>query len=86
MVEGTTLAQELAFLVKTTQEDEATILAKALREGIRFLYREKLIEAFLAGKVPREEALRHLGLKELTDIEYQRDALRRDVEWGLRDG
>jgi hypothetical protein len=48
------------------------------------LYQEALIEAYLLGKVTREKALRDLGPERLADIEYQRDALRRDVEWGLR--
>ncbi len=45
---------------------------------------EALIEAFLLGEVPREMALQELGSDRLAEIEYQRDALRRDVEWGLK--
>jgi len=43
-----------------------------------------LIEAYLLGKVSREKALKDLGAAELREIELQRDALRRDVEWGRR--
>jgi hypothetical protein len=46
--------------------------------------REDLIEAYLLGRVSREAVLRDLGPSELEAIELQRDALRRDVEWGLR--
>lgn len=78
-----TFAQELAFVVAQRQQDEATILAQAVREGIRTLYREALIEAYLANRISRQDALKHLGPEVLEEIEYQRDALQRDVAWGL---
>jgi len=79
-----TLTQELAFVVGQRQQDETTILAQAVREGVRVLYREALIEAYLAGRISRQEALKQLGPELLEEVEYQRDALRRDVAWGLR--
>jgi hypothetical protein len=44
---------------------------------------DALIEAYLQGEVPRETILSELGAERLAEIEYQRDALQRDVEWGL---
>lgn len=79
-----TLTQELAFVAGQRQQDETTILAQAVREGVRVLYREALIEAYLAGRISRQEALKQLGPELLEEVEYQRDALRRDVAWGLR--
>jgi hypothetical protein len=79
-----TLTQELAFVVGQRQQDETTILAQAVREGVRVLYREALIEAYLASRISRQEALKQLGPELLEEVEYQRDALRRDVAWGLR--
>lgn len=79
-----TLAQQLSFVVARRQQDEATVLAQAVREGIKSLYRESIIEAYLLGQITREHALKELGVEELEAIEYQRDALRRDVEWGLK--
>jgi hypothetical protein len=55
-----------------------------VREGIHTLYREVLIEAYLLGQVPRETVLKELGPEQLEEIEYQRDALQRDVAWGLK--
>ena len=79
-----TLAEHLDFLVAERGKDEATVLAEALRTGVEALYREALVEGFLLGRVPREKVLHEVGLEALTEIELQRDALRRDVEWGLR--
>jgi hypothetical protein len=78
------LTEHLKFLVAQKGQDEATVLAQALRMGVETLYQEALIEAFLLGKMPRETALRELGPDRLAEVEYQRDALRRDVEWGLK--
>lgn len=79
-----TLAEHLDFLVTERGEDEATVLAEALRAGIEALYREALVEGFLLGRISRDTLLREIGLEALTEIELQRDALRRDVKWGLR--
>ena len=79
-----TLAAHLDFLVNKKGEDEASVLAQALRSGVETLYQEALIEAYLMGEVSREIILQELGPVRLADIDYQRDALQRDVEWGLK--
>ncbi|MFL6261971.1 MAG: hypothetical protein ACJ76Y_19915 [Thermoanaerobaculia bacterium] len=79
-----TLTEHLDFLMAQEGQDETTVLARALRAGVEALYQEALIEAYLLGKVTREKALRDLGPERLAEIEYQRDALRRDVAWGLQ--
>jgi hypothetical protein len=79
-------AEELAFVVERSRQDEASVLAQAVREGIHSLYREALIKAYLADELPRDEALRILGSDTLEEIEYQRDAFRRDVAWGISGG
>ena len=53
-----TLTEHLDFLVTQKGQDEATVLAQALRAGIEALYQETLTEAYLLGKVPRETILR----------------------------
>ena len=79
-----TLSEHLDFLVARRGEDEATVLAQALRKGIDALYEEALVEEFLLGRVAREAMLRTLGPDRLEEIEYQRDVLQREVRWGLK--
>jgi hypothetical protein len=43
---------------------------------------DALTEAYLRGELARETVLSELGAERLAEIEYQRDALWRDVEWG----
>jgi hypothetical protein len=80
----TILAKQLAFVVIQRQQDEATVLAQAVREGVQVLYQEALIEAYLLGQTPRKTLLKELGAERLEEIEYQRDVLQRDVAWGLK--
>lgn len=80
----TALREHLDFLVTRKGEDEATVIAQALRAGVEALYQEALTEAYLLGQVSRVTALEELGPERLDEIEYQRDALRRDFEWGLK--
>jgi hypothetical protein len=75
-------AQQLAFVAAQRQADEGDILAQALREGVQALYREALLEAYLLKRIPREQILQELGPEQLEELEYQRDALARDVAWG----
>lgn len=78
-----TLSQHLEFLISRSGQDEATVLAHALRKGIDALYQETLIEEFLLGRVAREAVLQALGPERLDEIEYQRNVLQREVGWGL---
>lgn len=79
-----TLSDRLEFLVAERGQDEATLLAEAVRAGLEALYREALVEAYLLGRIPRETLLAEVGAERLETIEQQRDALRRDVDWGLK--
>jgi hypothetical protein len=78
-----TVSRELAFIAKRQGIDETNILAKAVREGIRVIYQEALIEDYLAGKISRDYALKELGLEKLIEIEFQREAIEKDIKWGL---
>ena len=53
-------------------------------QDVRTLNRQVLVEAYLLGQVSRETVLEELGPEQLEEIEHQRDALQRDVAWGLQ--
>lgn len=82
-MEKTPFVEKLSFLQARREQDESTLLAMAVREGIQVLYREALVEAYLLGQASRERLLKEIGPEELEAIEYQRDALQRDVNWGI---
>lgn len=78
------VVQELAFLKQQTGQDEATLFGSALLLGINLLYRQTVEQAFIEGKMPREEALKILGHERLAEIEYAQRALTEDINqaWG----
>lgn len=78
------LAEELAFVVAHRNEDESMVLAQVVREGIHKLYQETLIQAYLLGQVSRELVLQTIGQAQLTEIEYQRAMLQRDIAWAMQ--
>lgn len=80
------VTEQLAFVLAQRNQDEATVLAEAMREGVQILYRETLSQAYILGQVPREMVLQQLGPEQLADLEYQRDVLLRDVAWGSSSG
>ncbi len=80
-----TVSEKLAYLASERLEEQEMLLAQALAHGVEVLYREARIAAYLAGRASREETLRELGPEIVVEVESQRDALERDVEWGLRD-
>lgn len=78
------LTHQLEFVVAASKQDEASVLAQAVRRGLELLYREALIEAYLMGRIAREKILAELGAEELAELEFQRDAFQHDVAWGIR--
>jgi len=78
------MTEKLAFVASERQQEETTLLAQAVRLGIQALYLETITEAFLAGRISREDALAELGRERLAEVEYQRDAIRKDFEWALQ--
>ena len=40
--------------------------------------------AFIEGKLARAEAVKILGLETVEELEYQKGAIHKDIQWGLR--
>jgi hypothetical protein len=76
---------ELDFLVSQYGLDESTIIAKAVRKGMQLMYHDALIEAYLSGTISHDQAMKELGSDTLEEVIYQREVIKRDVQWGLTD-
>ncbi|HXU32087.1 MAG TPA: hypothetical protein VN851_16075 [Thermoanaerobaculia bacterium] len=44
----------------------------------------ELVQAFLAGEVPRARMAEEIGADRLREIEQRRDAFEKDLAWGLK--
>ena len=78
------LRHKLDWLVKTTGRDEAEIVSEAVEQGLSQLYRKCIAEAYLIGRLARDEAVEDLGEDAVEDLDYAQSAVERDVEWGLQ--
>lgn len=78
-----TFVEELTFLTQYTNEDETTILTRALDVGLSHLYRQAVEQAFIDEQLPRAKAVEILGQERVEEIEYARQALAEDVARGL---
>lgn len=77
------LDEELAFVKRTTGQDDAAILSVAVRRGVHALYRDARATAYLKGDIGREDLLREFG-PEFTDrLDREKKAIDDDIAWGL---
>ena len=60
-----------------------TIIAKAVKIGIKKIRQDTILERYLKNLIPREEAIKMEGMELVKLAERQREAVLEDVEWGL---
>ena len=75
--------EELTFLTQHANEDEATILTRALHVGLSQLYHQAVEQAFINELLSREETVSILGSERVEEIEYAKQALTQDIARGL---
>ena len=78
------IRDKLDYLIRLTGLREADMLAAALEEGLTEIYRKQITAAYLAGKINRDEAVARLSEESIRDLDYAREAVTHDVEWGLK--
>lgn len=80
----TTLTEELTFLTRATGEDETAILGKAVKTGLEIMYKRQVADLYVTGDLSRKQASEMLGVEAVEELDYQKQALERDIDWGLR--
>lgn len=79
----TELMRELEEVLKLRKEDPSSVLAKALRVGLRELLKQTAVDDYLRKKISRQEAVRLAGLDIVKRAEKERKAVLKDIKWGL---
>jgi hypothetical protein len=74
---------QLDEVIRLKHADAADVLDRALREGMRHLYLDAVLEARLRGGLTREEAVERVGEADVARAEEEWQAVREDVTWGL---
>ncbi|MSU49277.1 MAG: hypothetical protein EXS37_09370 [Opitutus sp.] len=75
---------QLDEVVRLKRTDAGAVLGDALREGMKQLYTDAVIEARLRGELTREQAVERLGERTVARAETEWQAVREDVTWGLQ--
>lgn len=78
-----TFQEKIEYLVRTTGHAEVAIVAEAVEKGLSELYREQVADTYLARKLDRDQAVIELGEATVEDLDYARNAIEKDVKWGL---
>lgn len=76
--------KRLAQLSHETGLSEDEVIAKAVQSGIRQLWRERTLAAYLKGDLSREEAIDQVGIDWVELADRQRDAMQEDLAWALK--
>jgi len=80
------LNEQLDEVVHLRGVDAADVLGEALREGMKHLYFDAVLAAFLRGDLSRTDAVYRVGEPSVARAEAEASIVREDVEWGLHGG
>lgn len=76
--------KRLEQLSHETGLSEDEVIARAVQAGIRQLWRERTLAAYLKGDMSREEAIDQVGIDWVELADRQRDAMKEDLAWALK--
>ncbi|OVE83895.1 hypothetical protein [Natronolimnobius baerhuensis] len=66
--------------------NESEIIQQAVEQGVEDLWRDVVVDQYVAGEIDREEARDELGPAFVGEIDKAKAAVESDVEWGLETG
>mgnify|MGYP000035013758 CR=1 FL=1 len=75
---------QLDEVVRLERTDAGAVLGEALREGMKPLCIDAVIEARLRGELTTEQAIERLDAPTVARAESEWGAVRDDVAWGLQ--
>lgn len=79
-----TVSERVRELAEHHEMDESAVIQQAVETGVETLYRDMVVSRYLDDEITREEAIEHLGIDLVEEVEIARDAVEEDVKWGLR--
>ena len=79
-----TVSERVQELAKHHGMDESAVIQQAVETGLETLYRDMIVSRYLDDEITREEAVDHLGIELVEEVEAAREAVEEDVKWGLQ--
>ena len=74
----------LEMLVRETHKPESEVVAMAFQTGLRQLWREYTLGRYLRREIPRDEAIKAVGIDWVEIAERQHQAMLEDLEWAMK--
>lgn len=78
------VSERVRELAEYHEMDESAVIQRAVETGVDTLYRDMIVSRYLDDEMTREEAIEHLGVELVEEVEAAREAVEEDVEWGLQ--
>ncbi|PSQ35385.1 hypothetical protein BRD05_05225 [Halobacteriales archaeon QS_9_70_65] len=79
-----TVSERVRELAEHHGMDESAVIQEAVETGVETLYRDMIVSRYLDDEITREEAVDHLGIELVEEVEAAREAVEEDVKWGLQ--
>jgi len=79
-----TVSERVRELAEHHGKDESEVIQEAVETGIETLYQDMIVSRYLDDEITRDEAIEHLGVELVEEVEAAREAVEEDVKWGLQ--
>ena len=79
-----TVSERVQELAEHHGMDESAVIQEAVETGVETLYRDMIVSRYLDDEIAREEAVDHLGIELVEEVEAAQEAVEEDVKWGLQ--
>lgn len=79
------ISHYLELLTQESHAPESEVIARALRVGLRQLWRDRVLARFLRGETSRDEAIDAVGIDWVELAERQHTAVLEDLAWAESD-
>jgi hypothetical protein len=79
----TVTMEYLETLVRETHKTETEVMAQALQTGIRQMWRERILGAYLHNEITRDQAIETAGIDWVELAERQHKAMMEDLAWAM---
>ena len=77
------LVDGIEGIAKARNEAESSVIAEALKIGIAMLWKETILDKYLAGKISKKKAVKLVGERLVSMAEMQKKAVIEDIKWGI---
>ncbi len=73
---------EIEDIAQARNEPESKVIEEAMKIGVTALWKETILDKFLAGKISKKKAISMVGKHLVLMAEKQKKAVLEDIKWG----